>query len=101
MERLKPQEKRLISFALDLGTLVNVRQLEDRAPAFLVRVVNGVFQAHYHREDKKLYTLTNQTDKPRVIYVEHPVRQGWELAKENQAQPEGRSTRYYRFRVEL
>ncbi|MDQ3135378.1 MAG: hypothetical protein M3Q76_11310 [Acidobacteriota bacterium] len=101
MERLKPQEKRLISFALDLGTLVNVRQLEDRAPAFLVRVVNGVFQAHYHREDKKLYTLTNQTDKPRVIYVEHPVRQGWELAKENQAQPEGRSARYYRFRVEL
>ncbi|MCA1628057.1 MAG: carboxypeptidase regulatory-like domain-containing protein [Acidobacteria bacterium] len=100
MERLKPQEQRLISFALDLGTLVNVRQLQDRAPAFRVQIINGVFQAHYHREDKKTYTLTNQTDKPRVVYVEHPVRPGWELSKDT-PQPEGKSARYYRFRVAL
>ncbi len=43
MERLKPAEQRLISFALDLGTLINVRVKEDRAPTFLVRAVNGVF----------------------------------------------------------
>jgi hypothetical protein len=77
MERLKPAEKRLISFALDLGTLVNVRTKEDRAPTFLVRVVNGVFQAHYHQTNKKIYVLTNQTNKPRVVYVEHPLRDGW------------------------
>ena len=34
MERLKPAEERLISFALDLGTLVNVRIKEDRAPTY-------------------------------------------------------------------
>ena len=100
MERLKPAEQRLVSFALDLGTLVNVRREEDRAPAFLVRVTNGVFQAHYHREDRKRFTLTNQTDRARVVYVEHPVRQGWELSKDT-PQPEGKSARYYRFRVEL
>jgi hypothetical protein len=33
MERLKPKEQRLISFALDLGTLVRVEQKEDREPA--------------------------------------------------------------------
>ncbi|MCA1565246.1 MAG: hypothetical protein LC803_06365 [Acidobacteria bacterium] len=101
MERLKPAEQRLISFALDLGTLVNVRQKEDRAPAFLVRILNGVFQAHYHRQDKKTYTLANQTDRPRVVYVEHPVRPGWELDDKETPKPEGRSARYYRFRVEL
>ncbi|HEV2879811.1 MAG TPA: hypothetical protein VGX24_00780 [Pyrinomonadaceae bacterium] len=101
MERLKPAEQRLISFALDLGTLVNVRQREDRAPAFLVRILNGVFQAHYHRQDKKTYTLANQTDRPRVVYVEHPVRPGWELDDRETPKPEGRSARYYRFRVEL
>jgi hypothetical protein len=101
MERLKPAEQRLISFALDLGTLVNVRQREDRAPAFLVRILNGVFQAHYHRQDKKTYTLANQTDRPRVVYVEHPVRPGWELDERETPKPEGRSARYYRFRVEL
>ena len=100
MERLKPAEQRLISFALDLGTLVSVRVKEDRAPTFLVRVVNGVFQAHYHQTSQKTYTLTNQTDKPRVVYVEHPVREGWVLGDDTQ-KPDGKSARYYRFRIPL
>ncbi len=100
MERLKPAEKRLVSFALDLGTLVNVQVKEDRAPTFLIRVVKGVFQAHYHQTDRKIYTLTNQTDKPRVVYVEHPVRQDWTLSDDTQ-KPDGRSPRYYRFRIPL
>ncbi|MDQ1522868.1 MAG: hypothetical protein QOE47_792 [Pyrinomonadaceae bacterium] len=101
MERLKPAEQRLISFALDLGTLVNVRMKEDRAPAYLVRILNGVFQAHYHRQDKKTYALANQTEHTRILYVEHPVRPGWELDDKETPKPEGRSARYYRFRVEL
>jgi hypothetical protein len=100
LERLKPAEQRLISFSLDLGTLVNVRVKEDRAPTFLVRVVNGVFQAHYHQTAQKTYVLTNQTDKPRVVYVEHPLRDGWELSTDTQ-KPDGKSSRYYRFRVPL
>ena len=100
MERLKPAEQRLISFALDLGTLVNVRVKEDRAPTFLVRVVNGVFQAHYHQTTQKIYVLTNQTEKARVVYVEHPVRDDWVLSSDTQ-KPDGKSARYYRFRVSL
>ncbi|HVQ39939.1 MAG TPA: hypothetical protein VMS31_20530 [Pyrinomonadaceae bacterium] len=100
MERLKPAEQRLISFALDLGTLVTARVKEDRAPTFLVRVVNGVFQAHYHQTNKKVYTLTNQTDKARVVFVEHPVRQEWTLTDDT-PKPDGKSARYYRFRVPL
>ncbi|HEV7684027.1 MAG TPA: hypothetical protein VGO68_17985, partial [Pyrinomonadaceae bacterium] len=100
MERLKPAEQRLISFALDLGTLVVVRNKEDRAPTFLVRVVNGVFQAHYHQTSKKIYTLTNQTDKPRVVFIEHPVRPDWTLTDDT-PKPDGKSARYYRFRVPL
>ncbi|HXM36000.1 MAG TPA: hypothetical protein VN920_12480, partial [Pyrinomonadaceae bacterium] len=100
MERLKPAEQRLISFALDLGTLVTARTKEDRDPTFLVRVVNGVFQAHYHQTSKKTYTLTNQTDKPRTVFIEHPVRQDWTLSTDTQ-KPDGKSARYYRFRVPL
>ena len=100
MERLKPAEQRLISFALDLGTLVNARAKEDREPTFLVRVVNGVFQAHYYQTSEKTYMLVNQTDKPRVVYIEHPVHQDWELTS-NTPKPDGKSARYYRFRVPL
>jgi len=100
MERLKPSEQRLISFALDLGTLVNTSMKEDRAPAFLVRAINGVFQAHYYQTSKKVYTLTNQTDKLRVVFIEHPVKQDWTLTDET-VKPDGKTARYYRFRVPL
>ncbi len=101
MERLKPAEQRLVSFALDLGTLVTVRQEESDSPVFLVRIANGALYANYHNRQKKVYTLANQTDKARTVYVEHPVRQGWELDDRETPRPEGKSASFYRFRVEL
>ncbi len=100
MERLKPKEQRLISFALDLGTHVLVRQTGDRQPAKLIKVVNGVFQVHYFQREQKTYQISNQTDKPKVVYVEYPIRNGWELA-DNAPKPDYITQRYYRFRVEL
>src|SRR2546421_5199505 len=102
MERLKPGEQRLVSFALDLGTLATVREEdEDKSPAYMIRITNGTLYAYYYGREKKVYTLTNQTDKPRVVYVEHPVRDDWELDDHATPKPEGKSARYYRFRVEL
>ena len=100
MDRLKPGEERFISFALDLGTLVTARSKGDRDPAFLIRVVNGFFQAHYHQTEKKTYTITNQTDRPRAVYVEHQIRSGWELAGDA-PKPVSKTASFYRFRVEL
>jgi hypothetical protein len=98
IERLKPDEERFISFALDLGTLVTARSKMDREPAFLVRAVNGVLQAHYYQTDKKVYTITNQTDKLRVVYIEHPVRDKWILSDKTEKPAETTAT-LYRFRV--
>ena len=66
----------------------------------MIKVVNGVFQAHYFRHDKKTYTLSNQTDKVKTVYIEHPVRENWGLA-ESSIKPETVTDRYYRFRVVL
>lgn len=100
IERLKPKEQRLISFALDLGTLVRTEKKEDREPAKLVKVVGGVFQVHYFKTEKSLYKLSNQTDRTKVVYIEHPVRKDWILS-ENYAKPDYTTARFYRFRVEL
>jgi hypothetical protein len=100
MERLKPKEQRLISFALDLGTHVRVRQLENREPVKLTKVLNGVFQVHYFRTEEKLYEIENQTDRAKVLYIEYPIRDGWQLS-DNMQKPEYTTQRYYRFRVEL
>lgn len=100
LERVKPNEQKFVSFALDLGTLVNVKQKEDRRPAFLIRASRGVFETHYYRTDLKTYTVINQTDRKRTVYIEHPIRSDWKLS-EDTPKPASRSTTHYRFRVEL
>lgn len=100
IERFKPGEERFISFALDLATLVTVTKNGGREPVFLVRVVDGVFQAHFYEAENKTYAITNQTDKPRTVYVEHPLRDGWRLTEET-PKPVEKTAGAYRFRVEL
>ena len=100
MERLKPKEQRLISFALDLGTHVRVRPVQNREAVRLIKIVNGVFQIHYFTSNEKLYQITNQTDRPKVLYIEYAIRDGWQLS-ENTPKPEYSTQRYHRFRVEL
>jgi hypothetical protein len=100
MERLKPKEQRLISFALDLGTHVRVRNKQDREPAKIVKVVNGVFQVHYFQTSEKIYQISNQTERPKTLYIEYPIQEGWVLSDDS-PKPDYTTQRYYRFRVEL
>jgi hypothetical protein len=100
MDRLKANEQRLISFALDLGTHVRVRTVSDREPAKIVKVVNGVFQVHYFQTNEKVYQITNQTNRPKVLYIEYPVQDGWTLSDDT-PKPDYTTQKYHRFRVEL
>ncbi|HUF04003.1 MAG TPA: hypothetical protein VMM38_07485 [Aridibacter sp.] len=100
MERLKSKERRLVSYALDLGTSVSLDHKEDREPAKLLKAVDGVFQVHYFRTDVKIYKFANATDRKKVIWVEHPIRKGWALS-ERTVKPDIVTERYYRFRLEL
>jgi len=100
IERLKSKEQRFISFGLDLAALVTTKFKTERRPVFLVRAQKGVFEAHYHQTQKKTYTIINQTDKKRIVYVEHPYREGWKLSDDTQ-KPSSQTVNFYRFRVEL
>ncbi|QQS41844.1 MAG: hypothetical protein IPM63_02550 [Acidobacteriota bacterium] len=100
MERLKSQERRLISYALDLSTVVSVDKKEDREPAKLIKAVDGVFQVHFFKSDSKIYKFKNLSDRKKVVWVEHPIRPGWKLSEKTQ-KPDILTERYYRFRVEL
>lgn len=100
IERLKPKEQRLISFALDLGTLVRIEKTESRAPSRMLKVVNGFFQVHYFKTAETTYFVANQTDKKKIIYIEHPVRRNWTLSSEY-TKPDFTTARFHRFRIEL
>src|SRR5882724_5713845 len=83
-----------------IWTLITVQNDHGREPVFLVRVVDGTFQAHYYNSEQKAYLITNQTDKARVVYVEHPLREGWRLADDS-PRPVDKTQTAYRFKVEL
>jgi hypothetical protein len=100
MDRVKPNEQRFIAFALDLGTVITTKFKSDREPVFLVKAANGIFETHYYQIERKTYTIINQTDKKRTVYIEHPYREGWKLSDATQ-KPASRTLNHYRFRVEL
>ena len=100
MERLKPKEKRLISFAVDLGTLVTVKTQYDRRPVQLIKAVRGTFQAHYFRTAQKSYSLANQTNQTKTVWVEQKRRDKWLLSKTS-PKPEMITKNFYRFKVLL
>ncbi len=100
MERLKPKEERLISFALDLGTRITVRNEGSREPTSMIKAVDGIFQIHSFRAETKTYEIANQSDRPKVLYIEFPIRKGWEPSADS-PKPESVTQNFYRFRVPL
>lgn len=100
MERLKPKEERLISFALDLGTRITVRNDGLREPTKLVKAVDGVFYVNSFRSETKTYEIANQSDRAKVLYVEFPIRRGWEPSADS-PKPDSITQNFYRYRVPL
>jgi hypothetical protein len=97
---LKPGERRLLSYASDLGILVEAVQNSRPQHVTLAKISQGVLTQISEEEQRTLYTVRSQEDSARTLVVEHPARPGWTLKKGAQ-QPEEKSPGTYRFRVSL
>jgi hypothetical protein len=98
LDPIKPDERRLLSYATDLGMLV--REVGSNTPQRNVRVAiaHGVMIRTSEVREKNTYTIRNEDASPRTLIIEHPVRLGWNLSKET-LHPEETSLAAYRFRV--
>ncbi|HLW83226.1 MAG TPA: carboxypeptidase regulatory-like domain-containing protein [Candidatus Acidoferrales bacterium] len=97
---IKPNEKRLISYAADLGVRVNESVESQPQKVTHVRIARGVMFQTRELRQSTTYTLRDDDTTPRVVLIEHPLRAGWTLAK-NAPQPAEKTSSVYRFRVEL
>jgi len=94
---LKPREKRLISYAIDLGSEVRVERPGGEESITAARVVKGVmFVTRKHRRTTK-YTIKNAGDREKAVLVEHPRDAQWKRIAPERAEEESRS--YYRLKV--
>ena len=98
LDPIKPDERRLLSYATDLGMLV--RAAGSASPQRYTRVLigHGVMIRMGEEREKKIYTIRNEDAAPRTLIIEHPLRMGWTLSKDTMRQEETTASAY-RFRV--
>jgi archaellum component FlaC len=97
MDPIKPGEKRLLSYAADLGVLVDARQKAENQRVTRVFIAHGLMTQSTQEREENTYTIRNRDTAQRTIVIEHPARPGWKLTDEEK--PAESSTSFHRFRI--
>ena len=79
IDPIKPGERRLISFAADIGVQVDARRGESPGRITKVAIAKGVVTQNSEQRERRTYTIRNDDSQPRLVIIEHPRRQGWTL----------------------
>jgi hypothetical protein len=97
MDPIKPGEKRLLSYAADLGILVDAKQKSESQRVTKVFIAHGLMTQSTQEREENTYTIRNRDTAPRTIVIEHPARPGWKLTDEEK--PAESSASFHRFRL--
>jgi hypothetical protein len=96
---IRPDEKRLVSYATDLALNVSSTQGSEQQRVSRVLVHRGMMTQESEVREKKTYTFRNEDSSPRTVVVEHPVRAGYQLR--GTAQPVETTAAWMRFRLDV
>jgi hypothetical protein len=99
MDPVKPDEKRLLSYAADLGLVVDTKQQEQRQRVTKVVIARGVMTYISEQQQEMAYTIRNRDTSSRTVVIEHPIQSGWKLDED--MHPDESTTSYHRFRVSI
>jgi carboxypeptidase family protein len=98
LETIHPDERRLLSYAGDAAVHVKYAEDSTEKPFSHVRIAKGVMQLTKEQRNMKKYTIRNADKDSRVVVVEYPAEEGWELTPDT-PKPEESSESFHRFRV--
>jgi hypothetical protein len=98
MTTLKAGDKRLISYAVDLGTRVTTQFDSSRELVREIHVNRGVLTARMAMDETKTYTIRNVDQKAKTLIIEHLERAGYKLIT---LKPAETTANAYRFEVKL
>jgi hypothetical protein len=99
MDPVKPDEKRLLSYAADLGLLVDTKQKAERQRVTRVVIARGVMTYMSEEQQEMAYTIRNRDTSPRTVIIEHPIQSGWKL--EPDMKPDESTPSFHRFRMSI
>jgi hypothetical protein len=96
---LQPNEERLLSYAVDLGTEVNPVPSTDNGRITKVKANKGIIYTETKIRETKTYTIVNRNDQERLVMIEHPVRNDFKLVDTDK--PAETASDFYRFEVKV
>jgi len=99
METLKAGDKRLISYAVDLGTRITEAFGSKAAVVREIHASHGMMTVKTAAEETRTYTIRNVDQKAKTLILEHPLRQGYTLL--NPQKPAEKTAGAYRFEIPL
>ncbi len=100
LDTLRPDEQRLVPYAVDLGVHVldNINSHEDRVSRVSIR--QGMLRTSCLLVAQTTYTINNKSEYEQALYVEHPrVHAEWELI--DTVAPQEVTEHYWRFQFKL
>jgi hypothetical protein len=98
METVKAGDKRLISYAVDLGTRITEAFGSKAAITREVHLRRGVLTAKMAAEETRTYTIQNVDQKAKTLIVEHPLRPMYTLISPKASE---KTATNYRFEIAL
>jgi len=98
METLKAGDKRLISYAVDLGTRITEAFGSKAALIREIHASRGVVTTKFAAEETRTYTAKNVDQKAKTLIIEHPLRPSYTLLNQK---PSEKTADTYRFEIPL
>jgi hypothetical protein len=99
MAILHPGERRLISYAADLGVQIVPLQEPDTPKITHVKVADGELVRTVEQRQKTVYTIRNEDAQTRTVVIEHPIRIDRKLSEE--MKPAEKTADLYRLRIKV
>jgi len=96
---MKPGEKRLVAYALDLAVEVDVAAQPTPSQVVATKISHGALITTHRYVDERLYKVRNKDDRPRVVLLEQAYGDEWKLVEPKE--PYERTASLSRFRVEV
>jgi hypothetical protein len=96
---LQPDEERLVSYAIDLGTEVATKSGNNTSRITSVKAVKGIIYTRTVIREERVYDVSNRSSTDRTLLIEHPNRKGEGFAFIGDHKPKEEAADVYRFEV--
>jgi hypothetical protein len=96
LDNVPPGQDRLISYGIDLETLVDSTASTEDDSLVTGKIVKGVLTLTRKHQFKQTYSVENKSPRDKTIIIEHPFRDGWSLV--NTPAPMEKTDSVYRFK---